>query len=150
MQILAWDGILLDAHLWNCEAVDNVLCAKVEIDLTVGWQDELRGNEVVGCVWIVLVKSKGISGGWVNQRRIRMTEGVVLPGIPEIPGELHAGDLNLESGGVRAGVAGSGPEALGADTEKSEEESERKDREGFDERGMNGVRSAAKQKTGKQ
>ena len=56
--------------------------------------------------------------------RFRYAEGGVGAGVAEVPGELDAGDFNLEGCEIGSGVAGGGPEALGFEGEGGEEDGE--------------------------
>ena len=135
MDVLAGDGVLLDAERGDGEAVDDVLRVEVEIDLATGGQDEGRGEDVVDPARVGGVDAEGIAGAGVGEARLNAAEGVVRAGIAEVPGELHASGFYLERGGVGAGVAGGSPQALGAQGEEREEEGEGSQREVFDEGG---------------
>ncbi len=117
---LAGDGVLLEAELGDEEAVDDVLRVEAEVDLAVGGEDELGGEDVVVAARVGGVDAEGVALAGGDEARVGAAEGGVLAGVAEVPGELHAGDLDLERGGVGAGVAGGGPEAFGVDGERGE------------------------------
>ena len=111
---LAGDGVLLEAHLGDGEAVDDVLRAEAEVDLAVGGEHELGGDDVVGGVRVGGIEAEGVALAGGDELGMGDAEGGVGAGIAEVPGELHAGDLDLQRGEIGAGVTGGGPEALGA------------------------------------
>src|ERR1700722_14831700 len=63
---LAGYGVLLETHLGDGEAVDDILGVEAEVDLAVGGEDELGGDLVVGGVRIIGVDAEGVafSGGY--------------------------------------------------------------------------------------
>ena len=109
---LAGDGVLLQAHLGDGEAVDDVDGAEGEVDLAAGGEDELGADDVVGAVRVGGVEADGIALGGGDEFVASAAEGGVGAGVAEVPGELHAGDLDLEGVGGGAGVALRGPEEL--------------------------------------
>ena len=70
------------------------------------------------------VEAYGVAFAGGDELRAGDAEGGVGAGVAEVPGELDAGDFDLEGGEVCSGVAGGGPEALGFDGEGGEEEGE--------------------------
>ena len=59
---LTGEGVLLEAHLGDGEAVDDVLGVEAEVDLAVGGEDEFGGDEVVGGVGVGGVEADGVAG----------------------------------------------------------------------------------------
>ena len=110
---LAGDGVLLEAHLGDGEAVDDVLGVEAEVYFAVGGEDEFGGDDVVGGVGVGGVEAEGIAFAGGDELGAGDAEGGVGAGVAEVPGELHAGDFDLEGGEGGSGVAGGGPEALG-------------------------------------
>jgi len=122
---MAGNGVLLEAHFGDGEAVDDVERVEAEVDLAIGGEDKLGGDEVVGAVRVGGVDAYGVAFFGGDELRTGDAEGGVGAGVVEVPGELDSGDFDLERGGRGSGVAGGGPEALGLDGEKGEEEGER-------------------------
>jgi hypothetical protein len=129
---LTGDGVLLEAHLGDGEAVDDVLGVEVEVDLAVGGEDELGRYFVIGGVGIGWVEAEGVAFAGGYQSEVGDAEGGVGTGVAEVPGELNSGDLDLEGCGGGSGVAGGGPEAFGLEGEGGEEEGEGGEREVLD------------------
>lgn len=132
MNGLAGDGVLLETHLGDGEAVDDVLSVEAEIDLAVGGEDKLGGDLVVGGVGVGGVKTQGIAFAGGYKLGLSGAEGGIGAGVAEVPDELGAGDLDLEGGEAGPGVAGVCPEALGFDGQGGEEEGESDEGDVFD------------------
>ena len=88
--------------------------------------------------------------GGVSELGAGDAEGGVRAGVAEVPGKLHGGDFYLEGGGVCAGVAGGGPEALSADGKEGEEEGKGEERVELDAAQAAGLVAMAEGKTGEQ
>ena len=67
------------------------------------------------------IKPEGVAFGGSNELRAGDAEGGVGAGVAEVPGELDAGGFDLEGSERGSGVAGGGPETLGFDGERGEE-----------------------------
>jgi hypothetical protein len=78
------------------------------------------------------VKAEGVAFAGGDELRAGDAEGGVGAGVAEVPGELDAGDFDLEGREGGSGVAGCGPEAFGFDGERREEEGESGEGEVFD------------------
>ena len=63
------------------------------------------------------------SAAETSSLRVRPKVGVGA-GVAEVPGELHAGDFDLQGGGRGSGVTLGGPERVGADSEQEEKRRE--------------------------
>ena len=133
MDGLAWDGVLLEAHLGYSEAVDDVLRAEAEVYLAIDGEDQIGGDKVVGAVRVGWVDADRIAFAGGDESRAGTAKSGVGAGVAEVPGELHAGDLDLERGGVGPGVANRGPEELGLDGEGGKENDEEAEREVLDQ-----------------
>ncbi len=139
----AGDGVLLYPHLRDGEAMDDVLGAQGEIDLTTGRQDQLTADQVVAAVGIVRVETEGIAGTGIGEGKRGVAEGAVVAGIAEVPDELHARDLNLHGGGAGAGVTLLGPQLLGTEAQPGEEDSEERKGDVFKGEFVDRARGAA-------
>lgn len=117
------DGVLFQAKGGNGEAVNYVLGVQAQIDLAIGGEYELGGDEVVGPTRIGGVEAKWIALTGSNEPRTGLAKGGVRAGVTEVPGELHACGFDLECGEVGASVASGGPEALGAERKKKKQKS---------------------------
>jgi hypothetical protein len=144
---LAGDGVLLEAKFGDGEAVDDVLRVEAEIDFAVGGEDEFGGDFVVGGVGVGGIETEGVAFAGGDEAGAGDAEGCVGAGVAEVPGELHAGDLDLEGGGRGPGIAGDCPEALGLDGEEGEEKSERSEGKVFDAPEVGGFGAAAGEET---
>ena len=76
----AGKGVLLEAHLGDGEAVDDVLGAEAKIDLAAGGENELAGGEVVASVLVGGVKADGVAGTGVDEGGVGAAEGGVGAG----------------------------------------------------------------------
>ena len=132
MDGLAGNGVLLETHLGDGEAVNDVLGVETEVDLSVGGEDEFGGDVVVGRVGIGGVEAERVAFAGGDELGADSAEGGIGAGVAEVPGELDAGDFNLEGGGIGSGVVGGGPEALGLDGEAGEEQGEGDEGKVFD------------------
>ncbi len=141
--VLAGDGVLLDTHFGNGEAVDHVLGTEGEIDLTTGRKDEFAADEVVAAVGVVRVEAERVAGAGVGQGKGGVTEGAIVAGVAEVPDELHAGDFHLHGGGAGAGVALGCPKLLGAEAQPGEEQGEESEGDVFKGELMDGAWGAA-------
>ena len=121
---LAGNGVLLEAHLGDGEAVDDVLGVETQVYFAVGGEDEFGGDKVVGGVRVGAIEAEGISFAGGDELGAGGAEGGVGPGVAEVPGELDSGDLDLKGGERGSGVASCCPEPLGFEGEGSEEEGE--------------------------
>ena len=121
---LAWNCVLLETHFGDAEAVDDVLRSKAEVNFAVGWDDELRGDEIVGGMAVGGIETEGVAFAGSDEFGSCDSKNGVGAGVAEVPGKLHADDFDLEGGAVGAGVASGFPEGFGADRKEREEESE--------------------------
>ncbi len=124
VDVLARDCILLNAEGGDGEAVDDVLRVEAEVDLAIGGQDELRGDEVVRATRVGGIDTQGIAFAGRDEFGTSAAEVGVSAGITEGPGELQAGRLHLQRGEIGTCVAGGCPEALGTDREEGEHQGE--------------------------
>ena len=147
---LSGNGVLLEAHLGDGEAVDDVLGAEAEVDFAVGGKDELGGDEVVGGVRIGGIDAYGIAFSGCDELGFGGAEGGVRAGIAEVPGELRSGDFDLKGCEGGSCVASVCPEALSADAEAGEEDDEGDEREVLDSPEMGGFGAAARDEADEQ
>jgi hypothetical protein len=127
MDGLAGDGVLLEAHLGDGEAMDDVLSVEAKVYFAACGQNEFGGDKVVGGVGvrrIRTVEAEGVAFAGSYEVGMGAAEGGVGAGVAEVPGELYASDFDLESGGVGSCVVGGGPEAFGLDGQGCEEQGE--------------------------
>lgn len=96
------------------------------------------------------IDAQGVAFARGYELRPGDAEGSISAGIAEVPGELHAGDIYLEGGGVGSGVAGCRPEALCFNGERGEEEGEGREREILDAPETRGLGSVAAGKQAKE
>ena len=150
VDVLARNGILLDAQCRDREAVDHVLRVQVQVDLAVERQDEFGGDEVVCATGVGGVDAEGIALAGRDQLGAGAAEGVVGAGIAEGPGELHAGGLDLQCREIGADVARSSPQALGSQGEEGEEQGEGGEWEVLNERLIAGFGAAAERQPGEE
>ena len=120
----AGDGVLFQAHLRDGESVDDINGAEGEVDLAARGEDELRADDVVCAVRVGGVEADGVALGGRYELVAGAAEGRVGAGVAEVPGELHAGDLDLQGVGRGSGVTLGGPERVGADSEQEEKRRE--------------------------
>ncbi len=136
---LSGDCVLLEAEGGDGEAVHDILGAEPEVDFTASGEDELGGDEVVGCAGIGGIEAEGIAFAGGDELGAGASEGGVGARISKVPGELDAHGFDLERAGFGTGVAGGGPESLGFEGEAGEEEGECGDGEGLEESGGAGL-----------
>src|SRR2546428_2192139 len=105
-------GVLLQTQLANIKAVRDVLRADQQLDFLARRNVRHGRYDVVFRSCIARIQSQRISAGGANQFRLGRAEFAVWPGIAEIPGELLAGDLQLQSPGRSALEARFGPGVL--------------------------------------
>jgi len=109
------DGVLLEAHARDEEAVNHVEGAQAQVDGAVGGQDQDGGDDVVVAVRVVRIKAEGIACRCVDQSGADCSVDAIRARIAEVPLKLDAGDFDLD--GVEGGrlFAASGPEMLAGD-----------------------------------
>jgi hypothetical protein len=132
MDGLSGDGILLQSHFGDGEAVNYVLGMESQVDRMSGWKYKFGGYEVVVSGFI----------GWVDAYRIPFTrchkpgicpaETCVLSGIAKVPGKLHPGSVDLERGWIGSCVPDCGPEKLRLNGQADEEEDKEPERKILD------------------
>ena len=125
---LAGDGVLLQAHLGDGEAVDDIDGAEGEVDFAAGGEDELRATMSSAPCGSAGSRPTGLPSAAIDELVARAAEGRVGAGIAEVPGELHAGDFDLQGVGSGAGVALAWPRGVGADSEQEEKRGEGEER----------------------
>lgn len=138
----AGDGVLLDPHAGDKEAVDDVNAADAEVGFVSGREGEDTGYDVVGAMGVGGVEAERVSSRGADELRACPAKGVVWAGIAEVPLELLAGDFYLQ--GVRRGalITDSSPELLGADGHPCVEDGEGDEREIFPAHGREIVSGA--------
>ena len=92
----AGHGILLEAHLWNKETVDDVVGAQNDFDLASDGNFHNAGDHVVlRCRVLRVQTQRGFAARRrIFQFRLGRAKFSVRAGIAEVPGELHAGDFD--------------------------------------------------------
>src|SRR5260370_13776984 len=92
----AWHGVLLEAHGRNKKTADPVMRAQNHFYLAAHGHFHNARHHIVLRRRIRRVEAQGrfSSRGWVFQFRLRDSKLAIWPGLAEIPGELHACDLD--------------------------------------------------------
>ena len=67
--VLAGDCVLLDAHLRDGKAVNNVLGTEGKVDFVAGGKDEFAADEVVAAISIAWVEAEGIACTWIGESK---------------------------------------------------------------------------------
>src|SRR5205823_14545890 len=92
----SWDRVLLEAHGWNEKAMDDVYGAKRQIDFAIDRHEHRSPNHIIlsGRIGGVDAERSFVAGRGIDQLGIGLCELAVRSGIAEVPGKLHARDLN--------------------------------------------------------
>src|SRR6185437_9167727 len=98
MQGEARDGVFLNAHAGDEEAVDTVARAELKIDFAAGGKDEDAGPDVAVAVGVARLEAERVAGGGIDELRAHGPEGGVRAGIAEVPLELFADDFHVHGG----------------------------------------------------
>jgi hypothetical protein len=130
--------------------VNDVLGVEAEVYFAVCGEDEFGGDFIVGGVGVSGIEAEGIAFAGSDELRAGDAEGGVGAGVAEVPGELNAGDFDLQGREGGSGVAGGGPEALGLDGQRREEDGEGGERKIFDATDVSGFGAAADEEAGEE
>jgi hypothetical protein len=105
---------------------------------------------VVSGVGVVGVEAQGVAFAWGDEWGAGGAEGGVGAGVAEVPGELYAGDFDLQGCERGSRVARGGPQTLGFDGEGGKEESEEDEGKVFDAPEVGGFGASAGEKADKE
>jgi len=117
---LSRDSVLLETHLRNEEAVDDILRDDAKVDLSVDGEDKFAADEIVFACLIDGINSECVSCSSIDEIGRRLAEVRVSAGIAEVPGELYPGNFDLQCCRVCSCVALRCPESLSLDGERNE------------------------------
>src|SRR5260370_13757043 len=115
-----WHRVLFQTQLGNIKAVSDVLRLDNELNLVAYRNVRYWRHNVVFRGGITRVQSQGVSAGGANQLRLGPAELAIRAGITEVPGELLAGDLKLQSPRRGALKVGFGPGMLAIKSQPDE------------------------------
>src|SRR5262249_26989875 len=107
----AWHSVLLEAHGRDEEAVNDVLCSKLEVHYPAHRYYQGRRDNIVAAGRIGRIDAQRIGFIWLSEfGGISGTEHGIGPWVAEIPLKLSAGDFHCDLIGVLVVPVQLGPE----------------------------------------
>src|ERR1700733_3979937 len=98
-----WNRILFEAHCGDKKAVDDILRPQDYFHFSIDRSVHRPAYDIIfgGRVGRVETDSALATRGRIDQFRFGGTKLAIRPGVTEIPGELHPGDLHLQGPRLR-------------------------------------------------